>query len=72
MWACVRVQAASTSDKWQQQLQALPPTAVAALLVRSQARYERLRHVAALGQQKRCSLQTLLRMTDERFAQKFP
>jgi hypothetical protein len=64
------VQAASTTEEWSQQLQSMPATGLAALLICSQRRYDRLQLVIAQERQGSWSLQSVLKMVDSKFESK--
>lgn len=65
-------QAAASHAPWQEQLASAAPATLASLLVKSQAKLDRLRYLTATQQQAAAgSLKTLLNRKDHNFAEKF-
>lgn len=65
------MQAADVCTSWRQQLDRAAPSSIAALLVVSQKRYDRLQQLTQAGLHEGTSLQYIMRLTDTRYAQVF-
>lgn len=61
------LQAARSHPMWQQRLDAMQPSTLAALLIKSHPRYERLQQVVQLGYQEHCSFSQVMSLPEQAY-----